>query len=200
MTRRQLVGFVVVLALIAVGLVLKSRGNDDPTTDARDLGPLRKAANLAPCPPGLGPEVPDVTLPCLGGGKAVALRGAAPGVPTLVNVWGSWCRPCVAEVPELVAFTKKAAGRVVVVGVDTEDDPALALRFAAQYGMRYASLVDDDKHVLRKAGVNGQPVAVGPPVTLFMDAAGHIAYRHRGQFHSVAEIQNLVATHLGIRL
>jgi thiol-disulfide isomerase/thioredoxin len=197
-TRRQVVGFVVVLALVGVGLLLKSQRKD--VSSAVDLGPLRKAAKLAPCPPGLGPEVPDVTLPCLGGGKAVALRGAAPGVPTLVNVWGSWCGPCVAEVPELVAFTEKAAGRVAVVGVDTEDAPADGLRFAAQHGMHYASVVDDDKHVLRKAGVDGQPVAVGPPVTLFLDAAGHITYRHRGQFHSLAEIEKLVSTHLGVTL
>jgi thiol-disulfide isomerase/thioredoxin len=190
-TRRQVVGFVVVLSLIAVGLVLKLRGGSEP--DALDLGPLRTAANLAPCPAGLGPEVPDVTLPCLGGGKDVALRGAAPGVPTLVNVWGSWCRPCVAEVPELVAFTAKAGGRVAVVGVDTEDDPRDALTFAAQHGMHYPSVVDDDKHVLRT-------VASGPPVTLFMDAAGHITYRKRGQFHSLAEIEQLVATHLGVTL
>jgi thiol-disulfide isomerase/thioredoxin len=103
-TRRQVVGFVVVLSLIAVGLFVKSR-QADPANPA-DLAQLRSAAQLEPCPAGLGPEVPDVSLPCLGGGKAVALRGAAPGVPTLVNVWGSWCGPCVAEVPELVAFSK----------------------------------------------------------------------------------------------
>jgi thiol-disulfide isomerase/thioredoxin len=192
------VGFVVVLSLIAVGLVIKSRGNNADGTV--DLAPLRAAAKLAPCPPGLGPELPDLTLPCLGGGKDVALRGAAPGVPTLLNVWGSWCGPCVAEVPELIAFTEKAAGRVAVVGVDTLDDPVNALTFAAQYGMRYPSVVDDDKVVLRKAGERGEAVAAGPPVTLFIDAAGHIAYRHRGQFHSLAEIEKLVATHLGIRL
>jgi thiol-disulfide isomerase/thioredoxin len=194
-SRRQVVGFVVVLSLIAVGLFIKSSTTKQP--NAVDLGPLRKAANHAPCPAGLGPEVPDVSLPGLGGGKAGALRGAAPGVPTLVNVWGSWCRPCVAEVPELVAFSKKAAGRVAVVGVDTEDDPADALTFAAQHGMHYASVVDDDKHVLRKAGVNGQAAAAGPPVTLFMDAEGHITFRQRGQFHSLAQIEQLVATHLG---
>ena len=190
MSRRQVVGFLIVLSLIAVGLLVKSRTGSDSSVD---LGPLRAAARLAPCPAGLGPELPDVTLPCLGGGKAVRLRGAAPGVPTLVNVWGSWCGPCVAEVPELVAFTEKAAGRVVVVGVDTEDAPADALTFAAQQGMHYASVVDDDKHVLRT-------VASGPPVTLFLDAAGHVTYRQRGQFHSLAEIEQLVATHLGVKL
>jgi cytochrome c biogenesis protein CcmG/thiol:disulfide interchange protein DsbE len=192
-TRRQVIGFVVVLALIAVGLVVKSRGKDANT--AVDLAPLRQAAKLAPCPPGLGPELPDVTLPCLGGGKAVTLRGAAPGVPTLVNVWASWCHPCVAEVPELIAFTKKAAGRVAVVGVDNEDAPKDALTFAAQNGMHYPSLVDDDKQVLRT--VHAAP---GPPVTLFLDASGHITHVQPGQFHSLAEIEKLVATHLGVKL
>jgi thiol-disulfide isomerase/thioredoxin len=189
-TRRQVVGFVVVLSLIAVGLLVKSRSDEEKP---RDLTALRTAAALEPCPAGLGPELPDVTLPCLGGGKSVRLRADAPGRPTLVNVWGSWCGPCVAEVPELVAFASKAGGRVAVVGIDTEDDPALALTFASQHGMRYPSLVDDDKVVLRT-------VASGPPVTLFLDATGHITYRHRGQFHSVAEIVKLVAQHLGVRV
>lgn len=190
MTRRQVVGFVVVLALIAVGLVVKSRAGDQKPMD---LGPLRAAAHLAPCPAGLGPEVPDVTLPCLGGGKSVALRSAPPGVPTLVNVWAAWCRPCVAEVPELVAFADKAKGRIAVVGVDTEDDPKDALTFAAQHGMRYPSLVDDDKHVLLT-------VASGPPVTLLLDASGHIVASRHGQFHSLAEVEKFVASHLGITL
>ena len=191
MTRRQVVGFVVVLSLIAVGLFVKSR-QADPANPA-DLAQLRSAAQLEPCPAGLGPEVPDVTVPCLGGGEPVRLRGAAPGVPTLVNVWATWCRPCVVEVPLLVAFRKKAAGRIAVVGVDTLDDPALALTFAAQYGMRYPSVVDDEKTVLHTSSSS-------PPITLFLDAAGRITYRHLGRFHSVAEIEGLVAKHLGVIL
>jgi thiol-disulfide isomerase/thioredoxin len=190
-TRRQVVGFVVVLSLIAVGLVLKLRSGSEP--DALDLGPLRTAANLAPCPAGLGPEVPDVTLPCLGGGKDVALRGAAPGVPTLVNIWATWCGPCVREVPTLVAFTQKAAGKVGVVGIDTEDESDKALTFASQYGMHYPSLVDGEGTVLRAYGS-------GPPITLFVEANGRVAHVQQGELHSVAEIEKLVATHLGVTL
>ena len=191
MTRRQLVGFVVVLSLIAIGLVLKSRGKDANT--AVDLGPLRQAAKLAPCPSGLGPEIPDVTLPCLGGGKAVALRSAAPGVPTLVNMWATWCGPCVREVPTLVAFTAKAAGKIAVVGVDTEDESDKALTFAKQYSMHYPSLVDIDGKVLRAYGG-------GPPITLFVEPDGRVAFVQHGELHSVAEIEKLVATHLGVTL
>jgi thiol-disulfide isomerase/thioredoxin len=190
-SRRQVVGFVVVLSLIAVGLFVKSRTTEQP--NAVDLGPLRKAANLAPCPAGLGATLPDLTLPCLGGGKHVALRGAAPGVPTLVNIWATWCGPCVREVSTLVAFTQKAAGKVGVVGIDTEDDPADALTFASHYGLHDPSVVDGEGTVLRAYGS-------GPPITLFVDANGRVAHVQQGELHSVDEVEKLVATHLGVTL
>lgn len=190
MTRRQLVGFAVVLGLIAAGLIVRSTGGSKE--DARLPG-LRRTAALAPCPAGLGRELPDVTLACLGGGRKVSLRGGTPGRPTLVNIWGSWCGPCTAEIPDLVAFSARAGDKVGIVGVDTEDEPVLALTFAAQTRMRWPSVVDDDKVVLRAFGS-------GPPVTLFLDASGHVAFTKQGQFHSVAEIEQLVAQHLGVRL
>lgn len=189
MSRRQAIGFVVVLSLIGAALALRFRGS----SDGPQLASLQRAAALQPCPTSLGPELPDVTLGCLGGGNAVRLRGSGTGRPTLVNIWGSWCGPCVAEVPYLVDFAARAKGRVDVVGIDTEDDPKAALTFAAQYGMRYPSLVDDNKVVLRKYGA-------GPPVTLLLDSAGRIRYSQRGQVHSLAELEELVATHLGVRV
>jgi thiol-disulfide isomerase/thioredoxin len=190
MTRRQVIGFAVVLGLIAAALVVRSLGR--ASSDPRLPG-LREAAALEPCPPGLGREIPAVTLPCLGGGAKVPLRGKAPGRPTLVNIWGSWCPPCTAEVPYLVAFATRSGGKVGLVGVDTEDDPDQALTFAAQVGMHWPSVVDDNKDVLRYYGP-------GPPVTLFLDATGHITYTQVGQFHSLTQIEQLVSTHLGVQL
>ncbi|MBK5305526.1 MAG: TlpA family protein disulfide reductase [Frankiaceae bacterium] len=191
MTRRQVIGFVVVLSLIAVGLLVKSRTGDAEPADA--LGTLREAAALEPCPSGVGSGLPDLRLPCLGGGSAVPLRTAGPGTPMLVNMWATWCRPCVAEVPVLVAFAAKAAGKVRVLGVDTEDESDKALTFAAQYGMHYPSVVDVDGRLLRAYGG-------GPPVTLFVDAGGQVTHVEHGQVDSVPELEKLVATHLGVRL
>jgi thiol-disulfide isomerase/thioredoxin len=190
MTRRQLIGFAVVLALIAAGLLARSRvtgsGHDQ-------LAELRRAAALAPCPAGLGSGLPDLRLECLAGGPGVALRSPGPGTPMLVNLWATWCRPCVLEVPALVEFAGKSAGKVAVVGVDTEDPPSDALRFAREYGMRYPNLVDPDGKVLRANGG-------GPPVTLFVDAGGVVRFTHRGRLQSAPEIEKLVAEHLGVRL
>lgn len=189
MTRRQVIGFVVVLALIGAGLLLRSRDHRGPDP----LPGLRKAAALQPCPTGLGPKLPDLRLACLGGGDDVRLRSVAPGRPTLVNIWATWCPPCVREVPALVAFADKAGDRVAVVGVDTEDEDPKALTFARQYAMHYPSVVDPDGTILRAYGG-------GPPITLLLDAAGTVKYSHRGELKSTDEIARLVQQRLGVTL
>jgi hypothetical protein len=40
----------------------------------------------------------------------------------------------------------------------------------------------------------------GPPVTLFLDAEGRVVHRRSGAFTDLAEIEGLVAEHLGVRL
>lgn len=188
-------------ALAGVGLLLSGAflvrergGHADPRAapDAR-VERLQLAAGLAPCPAGLGPELPDLVLPCLGGGDDVDLRSAAPGRPTLVNVWATWCPPCVDEVPDLVAFADKAGDRVGLVGVLTQDPATNGLEFARQFGMRYPSLVDEQGEVFRA-------FRPGPPVTLFLDASGRVVHKKSGKVADLAELEALVAEHLGVRL
>ena len=80
------------LLLGAAFLVRDARDQPAPSGEPA-LERLREAAALQSCPEGLGPELPALVLPCLGGGPAVDLRAAAPGRPTLVNVWATWCPP-----------------------------------------------------------------------------------------------------------
>jgi thiol-disulfide isomerase/thioredoxin len=181
----------IALLLVAAGLVREDAAPAAPP--APDLAALRTAAALEPCPQGLGPELPDLVLPCLGGGPDVALRAQAPGRPTLVNVWASWCAPCADEVPELVEFHERAGDRVGLVGVLTTDVRSRGLAFSRDFGVRYPSVVDDDGVVLRA-------FSSGPPVTLFLDAAGRVVHQRSGAFRDLAELEGLVAEHLGVRL
>jgi cytochrome c biogenesis protein CcmG/thiol:disulfide interchange protein DsbE len=193
-TRSQWAALVGAGVLLAGAFALRQASEDPPAVRADpEVEQLRAAADLAPCPPGLGPELPDLVLPCLGGGPDVDLRSAGPGRPTLVNVWGTWCPPCVDEVPDLVAFRDKAGDRVGLVGVLTQDTPRQALEFARQFGMHWPSVVDDQGEVLRA-------FRPGPPVTLFLDADGRVVHKRSGKFDDVAEIEALVAEHLGVRL
>ncbi|MBW3648454.1 MAG: TlpA family protein disulfide reductase [Actinobacteria bacterium] len=190
MTRGQWAALAGAAVLVAGAFLV--RADPEPAPDPR-LEQLRAAADLEPCPQGLGPELPDLVLPCLGGGEEVDLRSAPPGRPTLVNVWATWCPPCVEEVPDLAAFAEKAGDRVGLVGVLTQDPARNGLEFARQYDMHWPSVVDDSGEVFRA-------FRPGPPVTLFLDAQGRVVHKRSGKFTDVAEIEALVAEHLDVQL
>ena len=194
LSRSQVLALVGVVLLLAGAFALRDRdGQASAAPASASLRALQEQAALQPCPAGLGPELPDLRLPCLGGGPDVDLRSQVPGRPTLVNVWASWCAPCADEVPELVALAEKAGDRVGLVGVLTTDTRERGLAFSKDFGIRYPSLVDDDGAVLRA-------FPPGPPVTLFLDAQGRVRHTESGAVESLAELEALVARHLGVRL
>lgn len=194
MTRGRLAVLATVLLLLAGALVLGSRGGGASTRQAvgPDLAPLRAAAALAPCPAGVSPALPDLLLPCLGGGPPVRLSAAAPGRPTVVNLWAVWCEPCQRETPLLVDLHRRAGDRLGMLGVVTESETDLSLHFSQDFGIRYPSVEDD-------AGVLFRRYAGGLPVTLFVDARGRVAGTKTGGIASRAELDGLVRTHLGVR-
>ena len=159
-----------------------------------EIDRLRKAAALDRCPATQATgsaRLPNLVLNCLGDGPRVHLAGLS-GIPTLVNVWGSWCVPCQREVPALESAYDAAKGRLHVLGVDTEDDHASALDFAAHVGMKYPSVVDDNGAFLRGLGHNATPM------TLFVDATGAVVHTKLGPFKNLADIKSQVQQYLGV--
>jgi len=192
---RRILGLVAVLALLGAALFVGTRdaGTQD-RTPAEDpaLAAARVAAALPGCPQGLTTDLPAEVLPCYAGGPGVQVS-AAPGRPMLVNLWATWCAPCVDEVPELVRFAAAAGDRVGVVGVVHEDSPESVYAFARQFGINYPLVRDDAGGVLRRYGG-------GPPRTLLVAADGSIAHVQVGAFRNLAQLEDAVATHLGVRL
>jgi thiol-disulfide isomerase/thioredoxin len=193
MTRTRVLGLVVVLAALVGALAVGFYDRPSTAQKADDLAPLRAQVALPSCPAGIGPDLPAVTLPCLGGGAPVALNGTPSGVPTLVNVYGSWCGPCQKEMPLLVAFSKVSAGKVGLVGVDTEDAQRDGLLFAKDVHQTWPAFVDDDKVVLRR-------FASGAPATLFVTPAGKVVHVKLGAFKDLTELKALVSRYLGVNL
>lgn len=192
MSRTRLAGLATVLVLLAAALVLGGRDRAAAPVADPALVAAQAATRLPDCTGGLTTDLPELTLPCFAGGPDVAVS-AAPGRPTLVNLWATWCPPCVDEVPELVAFAAEAGDRVGVVGVVHQDDPRSVYAFAEAFGVNYPLLRDDAGTVLRRYGP-------GPPLTLFVDAGGTVRHVQAGAFRSLAELEGAVATHLGVRL
>lgn len=94
------------------------------------------------------------------------------GEPKLLNVWASWCLPCIAEAPQLEALKQQG---VEIVGVAIRDKPEDVADFLARYGNPYTRIGADDISSLQiEIG------AAGVPETFVIDASGHIRYQHIG--------------------
>ncbi|HEY3604248.1 MAG TPA: TlpA disulfide reductase family protein [Sporichthyaceae bacterium] len=137
-----------------------------------------------------GKALPKLTLPCLGGGPAVALAGLRG--PAVLNVWASWCGPCGDEVGFLVAAEKLLHSQVRFIGVDLADEPADARTWNAYHQVGWPSLVDPH------GALRGPLHVPGPPVTFFISSDGTIAGVHYGAFTSADEVRRAVATKLGV--
>ncbi|MDE2109802.1 MAG: TlpA family protein disulfide reductase [Alphaproteobacteria bacterium] len=95
----------------------------------------------------------------------------------LLNLWATWCAPCVKELPALAALQKALpASRFVVVAVDVgRDKPAEAAAFLAAHNARNLGVyVDTDIAMLRAFG------AYGLPSSILIDAEGREIARAEG--------------------
>ena len=120
------------------------------------------------------PDLPAETLRCLGHGPARPVN-AGDGRPTVVNLWASWCAPCVREMPLLQRTADRAGDAVRFVGVDIEDDQASAASLLEATGVRYDQYADPE------GDVRNAVRAVGLPVTLVFDARGREVARRLGE-------------------
>lgn len=101
------------------------------------------------------------------------------GEVVVVNVWGSWCGPCVEETPDLEEVAtqlREADEPVQFIGVNTRDTVANALAFQKVQGVSYPSLQDDGGRT--RAQLQG--LAVATPTTMVLDQEGRLAARVSG--------------------
>ena len=105
---------------------------------------------------------------------------SAAGKVLVYNVWGSWCAPCRAEAPVLVAASARTTGTAVFVGLNTRDlEKAAPQAFLRAFGVPYVNLYDPDGALLLK--FSGQLPASAIPSTLLVDAKGRVAARIIGE-------------------
>lgn len=101
------------------------------------------------------------------------------GTVLVVNVWGSWCPPCIEETPALQKAWEKvqAEGRPVdFVGLDKLESPETGRAFLEAKGVTYPSLAyDGGVPILALQGK-----AAATPTTLVLDPQGRIAARVSG--------------------
>lgn len=144
--------FVVVVALLAVGLQLDPRHVPSPL---------------------IGKPLPGFALERLATPGEQVARADLLGEAYLLNVWASWCVACRQEHPLLVELARR--GRVTLVGLNYKDERADARRWLAERGDPYRlSLYDHDGRLGLDLGV------YGVPETFLIDAEGVIRHKHIG--------------------
>ena len=150
----------------------------------------------APTPPAgtkiakRGDIVPAMTLATPNGARVEIPRDWA-GKPTLVNLWASWCAPCLKEMPELQAFaSEQAANGVQVVGIAL-DDAASVQAMLQRLAITYPNLIDAPGPA--DAGVRlGNPAGV-LPYSILVSADGRVLKTRIGPFADLAEIRDWAA-------
>jgi thiol-disulfide isomerase/thioredoxin len=76
----------------------------------------------------------------------------------LVNFWATWCPPCLAEIPDLVALHENKKNKLVVLGVAMDyKDPKQVLQFADQMMVSYPIILGDMKIAAQIGDVPGLP-------------------------------------------
>lgn len=119
----------------------------------------------------------DQPAPAVGAGVLPGMAGLTDadlrqGQVSVVNFWASWCPPCRAEHPTLIAL---AAEGVRVVGVNMMDREADAQGFLAEAGNPFSALVFDPKGKMRLDwGVTA------PPETFILRGDGTVAFKFIG--------------------
>jgi len=128
-------------------------------------------------------QVEPIRLPDLDG-NIVELASIAPGRPLLVNVWASWCQPCIEEMPELQRFAQsQGEDGVQVVGLALDDADSVRA-FLRHVPVAYPILLDTP-------GPADASVTLGNtrgllPYTVVLDTRGRIAGQHLGPFKAGA--------------
>ena len=186
-----------VAASVTALALLTGCSSDDETPDPPAPSVADVATDLQPCPaqpetPAADSDLPAISIQCFSGGTLDLAK--APGVPTVLNLWASWCSPCREELPLVQQFADAAGEQVRVLGVISKDGVPQSTSFAADAGATFPGAFDRDGDVMTALGLNSLPY------TLFLAADGSVAYVQVGPVHSLEEFRELAATHLGVQL
>ena len=130
-------------------------------------------------------------------GTPTRIPEAWAGKPTLVNLWASWCGPCLKEMPELQQFSaENTPNGVQIVGIAL-DDAASAQAMLDLLGITYSNLIDAPGPA--DAGVRlGNPAGV-LPYSVLVSAEGRVLKTKIGPFENSRDIADWAGSTSNIR-
>lgn len=131
------------------------------------------AMALASSLPAVGMEAPDFEVTLLDG--EVFRLSEQRGKVVLINIWASWCGPCVAEMPDIDQLAKDYADELVVIGVNCGEETQTVVDFVAANGYSYNFAADPEYYI---SGMLYP--SQGIPYSIVVNAEGIITELHVG--------------------
>jgi len=167
-------GIAAILGAVAGYMWIEQHDNAPSSPAFESKTPLPRAARL-------GQPVPTFALPDLHGAR-VAFPDQFRGQPLLINVWASWCIPCVKEIPELNHFAQAQTEHgVQVVGLAL-DQPEAVQAFIQRIPIDYLLVLDTP-------GATDASVMLGNekgllPYSVLIDERGYLRQQKLGPFEA----------------
>jgi cytochrome c biogenesis protein CcmG/thiol:disulfide interchange protein DsbE len=148
-----LIGFVIFFGVVASGLIKP----DDHLIRSKMVGK----------------PVPAFDLPAGAPGRTTfSSKELADGKPRLLNIFASWCIPCIAEAPNLMELKRRG---VAIDAIAIRDRPEDVAAFLARNGDPYDRIGSDTASRVQLAMGSS-----GVPETFVVDGKGVIRYQHIG--------------------
>jgi cytochrome c biogenesis protein CcmG/thiol:disulfide interchange protein DsbE len=145
-------GFLALIALLAVGLTLNPREVPSPL---------------------IGKPAPQFSLPLLHAPEKKFSPGEMSGKVWVLNVWASWCPPCLEEHPVVTELAR--AGKAPLIGLNYKDRREDAIAWLKRHGDPFQLSASDT------AGTIAIDYGVyGVPETYVIDKKGVIRYKRIG--------------------
>jgi thiol-disulfide isomerase/thioredoxin len=115
---------------------------------------------------------PDFKLTALDG-KPLTLT-ALQGKVVLLNFWATWCGPCRAEIPDLVALQERYKGRLQIIGLNVDDEEADIKQYVEETGINYPVAMTSNDVRIQFGGIPALPTS------FVLDTEGRVVQKHVG--------------------
>lgn len=177
------------LALTAAGLVLlyASNRDDDSDTAADAEAEALELRPLEDVPDGDPLEIAFTRDDDTTG----TLRDVVGSDPVVVNLFASWCPPCIAEMPDFESVSQDLGDDVRFFGLAVNDRPEDAARIVEETGISYGWARDPKGDIAAAFGVTNMPS------TILLSPDGEIVHIQSGAVDE-EELRTLVDEHLGV--
>jgi len=129
--------------------------------------------------------MPPLTLNALDGGEISTAKWAleTPG-PKIINLFATWCGPCAAEMPVLMALAERDIAPIY--GIAWRDSPEDIEQWLKTHGNPFAEVgIDKAFTFMFDLGIRGVPT------TLVLDESQRIVYIHQGTI-SMDDVETII--------